>query len=193
MFLKKHNLIIILIISCNLFSNSTYSKQAEVITYLNNLKNSSFSFLQKDGPDISEGEISLGLKRVRVDYNKPSKILIILDEDKAMYYNYELNEDEFFNPKNTPAWFFYEIFNNPLFFFDDELSVSENNLILKKNGFIDLEEYSLEIIFENNPIVIRKINVKYQDTNLTISVFNHNYNAVFEKNFFKLINPDFFN
>ena len=36
----------------------------------------------------------------------PNKILIILDEDKAMYYDYELEEDEFFDPKNTSSWFF---------------------------------------------------------------------------------------
>ena len=52
----------------------------------------------------------LGQKEVRVEYSKSSKILIILDSDKAMYYNYELDEDEFFNPKNTSAWFFYDTF-----------------------------------------------------------------------------------
>ena len=45
-------------------------------------------------------------QRVRVEYDYPTKILIILDENKAMYYDYELNEDEFFDPKKTIAWFF---------------------------------------------------------------------------------------
>ena len=37
-------------------------------------------------------------------------LTIILDDDKAMYYNYELEEEEFFNPQNTQAWFFFDIF-----------------------------------------------------------------------------------
>ena len=53
-----------------------------------------------------------------------------------MYYNYDLEEDEFFNPKNTNAWFFYDIFRNP-FFFEDGTPIKEKNnqLILEKKGF----------------------------------------------------------
>ena len=36
----------------------------------------------------------------------PEKILIILAKNKAMYYNYELEEDEFFNPKIQALGFF---------------------------------------------------------------------------------------
>ena len=41
--------------------------------------------------------------------------MIVLDQDRGMYYNYELDEDEFFNPKDTSAWFFFEIFKNKKF------------------------------------------------------------------------------
>ena len=51
-----------------------------------------------------------------MEYTKPSKILIILDEDKAMYYNYDLEEDEFFDPRKTSAWFIDDVFNNNNFF-----------------------------------------------------------------------------
>ena len=51
---------------------------------------------------------------------------------KAMYYDYELEEDEFFNPKNTNAWFFYDIFRNPYFFEDGKIKLKNNELILEK-------------------------------------------------------------
>ena len=46
-----------------------------------------------------------------------------------MYYNYELEEDEFFNPKNTNAWFFYDIFRNPHFFKDSSIKEKSNDII----------------------------------------------------------------
>ena len=69
--------------------------QKAALNYLNTLENFSASFLQNDGSNLSEGKIFIGNKRVRAEYFSPEKILIILSEDKAMYYNYELEEDEF--------------------------------------------------------------------------------------------------
>ena len=104
-----------------LFSSSAYSitkEKTEILNYLYSLKQFSASFLQNDGENLSEGKVYIGSKRVRAEYFTPSKILIILDDNKAMYYNYELEEDEFFNPRNTNAWFFYDIFRNSFFFED---------------------------------------------------------------------------
>ena len=33
-----------------------------------------------------------------------------------MYYNYDLDEDEFFNPKDTSAWFFLIFLKIQIFF-----------------------------------------------------------------------------
>ena len=41
----------------------------------------------------------------------PSKITILLDEKKAMYLNHELEEVEYFNPKNTVGKIVFDIFN----------------------------------------------------------------------------------
>ena len=120
MFLRNEQLIInFFIIIYFLFSSNAYSTsndKIEVLNYLNSLKNFSANFIQNDGEVLSEGKVYIGTKRVRAEYLSPTKILVILDKEKAMYYNYELEEDEFFNPKNTNAWFFYDIFRNPLFF-----------------------------------------------------------------------------
>ena len=75
-----------------------------------------------------------------------------------MYYDYVLEEDEFFNPKNTNAWFFYDIFRNPYFFEDGKIEVKNNELLLEKKG-IDNEEknFVIRVLFEKKPLVLRGI------------------------------------
>ena len=198
MFLKNKKFFFCLLVnSFFLFTNKVYSEtnnRVKIIGYLNSLNNFSASFLQNDGESLSEGKVYIGEKRVRAEYFFPVKILIILDDNKAMYYNYELDEDEFFNPKNTNAWFFYDIFRNPLFFNDADVKIKNNEIILEKIGF-DVEErkYFIKIYFENNPLVLRKINVEINKEILTLSIYDHNYNKQFNQSFFKLINPKLLN
>ena len=174
--------------------HSESNDKIKIINYLDTLENFSASFLQNDGNNISEGKVFIGEKRVRAEYISPVRILIILDEDKAMYYNYELEEDEFFNPKNTNAWFFYDIFRNPLFFKSAKIEFKDNQLILEKNGVdIDENEYFIRVFFENNPLVLRKVDLWINNEVLSLSIYNHNYNEQFNKDLFKLINPKFLN
>ena len=161
---------------------------------MKSLRNFSASFIQNDGLDLSEGKVYIGEKRVRADYFSPTKILIILDDVKAMYYNYDLEEDEFFNPKNTNAWFFYDIFRNPYFFEDSLLELENNELIIKKTG-IDSNQQSfvIKVFFEKNPLVLRAVEVFVNNEFLKLSIYNHNYNEDFDDDLFKLINPKFLN
>ena len=117
---------------------------------------------------------------------------MIFTGDKAMYYDYELEEIEFFNPKSTMAWFFYDIFNNPNFIQNSEREISENYIIFKKDGSNDFGNFVVKIYFEIKPIVIRKVVLISESLSLNISIFDHVYNEKFNKNFFKLINPTFF-
>ena len=185
-------LIIFFLFSGKVFS-STNDKLA-LINYLESLQNFSASFLQNDGENLSEGKIYIGKKRVRAEYSQPVKILIILDENKAMYYNYELEEDEFFNPKDTNAWFFYDIFRNPLFFEDANIELKDNQLTLEKHS-LDVEgrKYFIKIYFEKDPLVLRKVEVENNQESLTLSIYNHNYNEELDKDLFKLINPKLLN
>ena len=177
-----------------IFLNFSYSVNADtkikILDYLNSLQYFSASFIQNDNETLSQGVVYIGEERVRAEYLSPSKILIVLDEDKAMYYNYELEEDEFFNPKNTNAWFFYDIFRNPNFFEDSKIKLKNNEIIVEKSGFNNEQtKYLINIYFENNPLILRKIEVYVNDELLQISIFNHTYNENFDKDFFKLINP----
>ena len=196
MYLKKSKFLFSVFVILFGFQNSCLSKEVstdDIIEYLSGLRGFSASFIQSDdGSLISEGVFFIGENRIRVEYQTPNKILIILDEDKAMYYNYELEEDEFFDPKDTSAWFFFDIFNNPDFFKNSILVDQENYLVIKKDAFNENYKYEIEITFENNPMIIRKINIFVDDIDLTISIFDHKYNNKFNDNFFKLINPSFF-
>jgi len=196
MFLRKNKfnvVIVFIIIFIQNICNSNEIPLTKAVNYLKDLNNFSVSFIQSDDFEISEGKISFSKNRLRVDYSYPSKILIILSKNKAMYYNYELDEDEFFDPRNTSAWFFFEIFNNPDFFLDAKVRSKENSIILEKNGLNQSEEYKLKLYFENNPFLIRKIELNYQGTKMVLSVSNHNFEESFNKNFFKLINPSLLN
>ena len=176
-----------------IFSHKGYSNtedKIKILNHLNSLKNFSASFLQNDGESLSEGRVYIGEKRVRAEYFSPSKILIILDEDKAMYYNYELDEDEFFNPKKTNAWFFYDVFRNPFFFEDSLIEVINNEVIIEKKGSNNADEnFLIRVYLENNPLVLRGIEVVIKEDGLKLSIYNHNYNEEYDKDFFKLINP----
>ena len=198
MFSKNENylnylyIVLFFIISYDVESNTDI--KTKILNHLNSLENFSASFIQNDSEDLNEGKVFIGKKRVRVEYLNPSKILIILDEDKAMYYNYELEEDEFFNPKNTNAWFFYDIFRNPYFFENSQIVFKHNEIILNKSGFDNDEtKYLIKVYFENKPIVLRKIEVFINNDFLQISIFDHNHNENFDENFFKLINPSLLN
>ncbi len=171
---------------------SNNNENLKTIAYLNDLKNFSVSFIQNADNEISEGKISIGKKRVRVEYSSPSKILIILDSNKAMYYNVDLKEDEFFDPKDTPAWFFFEIFMNPNFFSDSKNISYENSITLVKSGSHEIGEYEIKLIFENSPMILRKINLILDGTNMSMSIFNHKHEENYDENYFKLINPTFF-
>ena len=191
-YLNYFFIILFFIFSYKVESNTDI--KIKIINHLNSLKYFSASFIQSDGVNLSEGKVYIGQKRVRAEYLHPSKILIILDEDKAMYYNYELEEDEFFNPKQTNAWFFYDVFRNPYFFKDSKIKIKNNEIILEKNGYDnDNIKYLIKAYFENNPMILRKIEVLINNDLLYISIFDHNYNEDFNKNFFKLINPKLLN
>ena len=168
MFLKNENylfsffIIVFLLFPHNVFSNE--KDMAKVFDYLNSLKNFSASFLQNDGASLSEGKVYIGENRVRAEYSSPTNILIILDKNKAMYYNYELEEDEFFNPKNTNAWFFYDIFRNPVFFQDGLITEKNNELILEKRG-VDNEknDFVIKVKFEKKPLILRSMEILIAD------------------------------
>ena len=196
MFLKKNKFHYIIILIFFLIKKNGFTEtneHIEIIKYLSNFENFSASFIQTQNYEISEGVISIGDSRVRTDYKKPSEIIIILDEDKGMYYNVDLQESEFFDPRDSFAWFFFKVFKNPEFLIDDsEINKFDNNIVIEKNGEGE-NNYNLKVFFENKPLVIRKIELNIDEQSLTLTLFEHKYNNKFKEKYFKLIAPSFFN
>ena len=108
-FLEKINLLILIFILCfshNLFAENIYKK---IFNYNGELKNSSAYFIQTNTSYIQEGEIFFGDKRIKISYNKPRKLTIIMSEKKGIYINHELKESEFFVTKKSyiKNWWYY--------------------------------------------------------------------------------------
>ena len=79
-------------------------------------------------------------------------------------------------------------------FEDANIELKDNQLTLEKYSFdLDERKYFIKIYFENDPLVLRKVEVRNNQESLTISIFNHNYNEELNKDLFKLINPKLLN
>jgi len=193
--LKKNNLnilfkiIFFLFFSCNcVFANPINEKQ-NIIEYINSLQNFSANFIQSDGISIEEGVIYIGKDRVRADYLSPSKITLIMDNDKAMFVNHELKEVQYFDPRDSSAGIFFDIFQNSILLYDSEIKIENLNILLTKYKKINNENYTLKIFFEKSPYILRKLDLNNNNLNIVLSLSNHKYNNLFKKNFFSMANP----
>ena len=193
-FLKKNKLIFFLkiilltFLTKFLFAN-TADKKDILINYVQNIKNFSANFIQTDGQSIEEGIVYIGKNRIRIDYFNPSKITIVMDQKKAMYVNYDLGEVQYFNPQDSAAGVFINIFKNNFFMNGASIDIKNKNILLKKEGEIDNDKFTLLISFEKNPNILRKIKLEYNNIYNSVMLSNHNFNAVFDKKFFTLANP----
>ena len=171
-----------------IYTNAVFSAnlKEDIINYTNSLNNFSAKFIQSNELEIEEGIIFIGEKRVKVEYTSPSKIIIVLDRKKSMYFNKDLDEIEYFNTKKSEASVFFEILKNQNFLENAEIENNKNQIVVKKEYKLDKILYFVELIFEQNPYLLRKIKLKHNDIFYTISFFNHNYNENFSRNFFSL-------
>ena len=192
--LKKNSLNIFIraiffLFFCKYLLADSITEKENIIFYIDDLENFSANFIQSDGVDIEEGIIYIGKARVRADYLYPSKITIVMDSDKAMFVNHDLNEVQYFDPRRSSAGVFLDIFQNSSILYGSKIKIEDQSIILQKNLKNNNEDYVLTILFEKNPYILRKISLNYNGFNITLSLFNHNYDHFFEKKFFSLANP----
>ena len=112
-----------------------------------------------------------------------------MDQDKAMYVNYDLEEVQYFNPQNSAAGIFINIFKNNFFLDGANIEIKNKNIFLKKEVVKDNDKFSLLIIFEKNPYILRKISIEHNNTYYSVALSNHNFNFIFDKKFFTMANP----
>jgi len=189
--ISKIFLLILLFISQNISANNIELYKNKILTeYFLNFSEFSSSFLQSDQETNEEGKLYIKNKRLRIEYTNPSNILVIIAKNKAMYYNKDLEEVEYFNPSDTVAEIFYEIFYN-INFFDDASFKLENHLIninkkIKTKKDIQL---NINIIFEIKPLTIRKITVKEDGHTTSYFLLNPEFFLNVDDKFFSMANP----
>ena len=187
--LKKINLLVIFLIIC--FSKNLVAENisAKLINYNKNLKNSSALFIQTNGESVEEGVIYFGDERIKIDYIKPTKLTLILSEKKGVYINHELKESQYFNTNKSYVRVFFKIFNKNKFTDKLNITVSENTIQISESVDLDNNFYNIKIMYENDPIKLRKIKVLNGDEMLDLGFFNFNIEKKFRKNFFSMVDP----
>ena len=171
-----------------LFSKGLVGKElsSKISAYLQELNSFSSSFIQSNGMDLEQGQIYIKDDMIRLDYASPDRTLKIKKE-KGVYINHELREEEFFSTKNNILKIFYDIFLNKNFF--SSLTPNEQNkeIIFEKMIESDTAKFHLKIFFEDSPFLLRKIISKTENDLISISFYDHNYNKVFEEDFFSFV------
>lgn len=198
MYLKKINnffkslfIIIFLLNPSIVFGKTADEDIKKALDLIYNTKEFESKFLQEENGSISEGHLYIKDGRIKIQYDYPSKIQIILSQKKAMYFNEDLEEVEYFNPKNSTASIFYDIFYNKNFFFDAEIYKEKNYIRIKKEVTIQKNNLEINILFENNPLVIKKISYEGIDSKIEFNILESNFNPSLDKKFFSMVHPLF--
>tara|TARA_Y100000590_G_C15493114_1_gene928577 strand:- start:140 stop:739 length:600 start_codon:yes stop_codon:yes gene_type:complete len=196
MFLKKNNFYLLLIfVFINIFSLSVESEDSEsyyisqVLEYLSNNNEFSSNFLQFNNNSYQEGKLFLKKERIRIEYTSPSKLIIVIKKNQVMYHNVELEEVEYFNPKNTVVKTLYDFFYNKIFFNDVVFIHEKNALVFSKKTMLDDEINIISVIFEESPLNLKKIKIENSQGIMTFTILDPNYNPELDDSLFSLANP----
>ena len=195
--INKKKLISLLSIVCVYFFLSTQSNanqnilSSEISNYFFKINNFTSKFIQSDSDGIQEGNIFLSnkVKRIKIHYIEPSNIIFILKNNKAMYFNVDLEEVEYFNTKNSIADIFFNVFYDKEFFYNSTITEKKNTIEIKKTIIANEEEKEILIFFEKNPLIIKQIKIKENEGHRVMTFINPNFNISFKKNFFSIANP----
>jgi len=189
-YLEKFNkfffLLLVFLVSKNVIANST---KIELLNYNKSLDSSSASFIQSDGITIQEGEVFVGHKRIKIVYTAPQKITIVVSENKGMYVNHELMETQYFNTNKSFIKIFFQLFTGVNFFEQSTIDVSNDIILIENNIEVSDSIYDIKIIYENNPIKLRKVRFTENNQSFEIGLYNYSDANNLSKEFFSLINP----
>ena len=173
------------------FTTSSLKAQSKekIYNYIKSLNDFSSSFIQTENSSNSEGKLFIKNARIKIIYSVPSNIEIIIAENKGMYFNRDLAEVEFFNPKDSVGKVFYDVFFNKKFLNNAIFIYEESYSIIKKKIAFDSAEYEIALYFENKPLKIRRINISGNDYKINLGIYNIKLNKNLDSKFFSMINP----
>jgi len=187
MFFEKIKLIsLVLCFSQNLYAGSLYEK---IFNYNEALKNSSANFIQTSGNHTQEGVVFFGEERIKINYTNPEKITIILSEKKGVYINHELEESEFFITKKSYIKIFFDIFHKKNRLKDMVIKETANQIKISEKTHLDNTLLTVSLVYENNPIKLRRLEIINDDEKTQMGFFDHNKKNIFDKKFFSMIDP----
>jgi len=188
-FFEKINLLILILSLCfshNIYAEDIYEK---VFKYNNSLKNSTANFIQTNTNYVQEGEVFFGDKRIKIEYTNPQKLTIILSEKKGMYTNHDLKETEFFLTKKSYIKVFFDIFHKNDHIKNLAIKKSKHEIVINEKIKIDEDYFYIKLIYENDPIKLRRLEIKGDDEKIQMGFFSHKNGGVFDKSFFSMIDP----
>jgi len=175
--------------------NQSYGNQnalnSQISNYFFKINNFTSKFIQSDASGIQEGSIYLSnkIRRIKIHYTDPSNIVFVLKNNKAMYFNVDLEEVEYFSTKNSVADIFFNVFYNEDFFYNSKIIEKKNTIEIKKIIATEEEDKEILILFEKNPLIIKQIKIKENDGYRVMTFISPNFNISFRKNFFSIANP----
>ena len=196
-FLKNKNTYCLYIVFFLLILTCFFAKAEEenenyrlkILEYLSNNKEFSSSFIQYNDDSFQEGKFFLKKNRLRIEYSAPTQIVFVIKGSNAMYYNLDLQEVEYFNPKNTAAKIFFDFFYDKKFLEGIKFKNENNSFNFVKKIKIKDEINNIKIIFETSPIKLRKIEINNSEGLTSFAIINANYNPVLDDKMFSLANP----
>ena len=192
---KKLNFLLSFLFIVFLLPNQSNGNQtilsSKISNYFFKINNFTSKFIQSDSDGIQEGIIYLSnkVKRIKIHYNEPSNIIFVLKNNKAMYFNVDLEEVEYFNTKNSIADIFFKVFYDEEFFYNSTIIEKKNTIEIKKTIIVNEEEREILIFFEKNPLIIKQIKIKENEGYRVMTFTNPNFNISFRENFFSIANP----
>ena len=62
-------------------------------------------------------------------------------------------------------------------------------IIINEETYIDNTLYTIRLIYENDPIKLRRLEIIGNDEKIQMGFFNHNKENIFNKSFFSMVDP----
>ena len=159
--------------------------------YLNQFNNISCQFIQSSSNGSQEtGEILISKPgKLRIEYKKKNKLLIVADGKWLHYFDMDLNEIQSVIIEKSPAWILLKKNIN----LKNDFNIDK---LIKKSGKITLTLVDknieniekIELIFSVNPIELKKwIITDNQEIETTVALLNIKKEKKFKTKTFKLI------
>ena len=159
--------------------------------YLNQFNNISSQFIQSSSEGSQEtGKILISKPgKLRIEYKKENKLLIIADGKWLHYFDTDLNEIQSIIIEKSPAWILLKKnINLKKDFNIKKLEEKSGKIILTlvDKNFENIEK--IELIFSASPISLKKwIVTDYQEVETTVALLNVKKKKKFNPKTFKLI------